>query len=240
MTWCRPGGPNTVSGRSRSRRSKVLSSPGSPSQWSAWKWVRKTSSRSARPTERRSWRWVPSPQSNSSRPPPRRTSTAGMPRRAVGTEPAVPAKKIERSVTRRTLEERHEREGDGAAGRRGRAHGVVGLAAAVGRAPRVEDLKAVRGVPLVQRDVGVAEDHGGAVGEAPAQPVQAPLRRAGVVDEGDAGAAGLHGQGPGQRGSGLRVVDVAVDGADLAVRLELAQDRQRAQVAGVEDEVGGT
>ena len=41
-----------VSGRSRSRRSKVLSSPGRPSQWSAWKWVTKTSVRSLSPTER--------------------------------------------------------------------------------------------------------------------------------------------------------------------------------------------
>src|SRR3954452_19380776 len=237
MTWCRPGGPNTVSGRSRSRRSKVLSRPGSPSQWSAWKWVRKTSSRSARPTERRSWRWVPSPQSNSSRSPPRRTSTAGMPRRAVGTEPAVPAKKIERSVTCRTLEERHERERDLAAGRRGQAHGVVGLAPAVGRAARVEDLKAVGRVALEQRDVGVAEDDGVATGEAPSQPVQAALRRAGVVDERDAGAGGLDGQGLGERGPGLRVVDVAVDGADLGTEgLQVAQDRERAQVAGVEDE----
>ena len=35
-----PGRPGIVSGRSRPRRSKVLSIPGSPSQWSAWKWVR--------------------------------------------------------------------------------------------------------------------------------------------------------------------------------------------------------
>src|SRR4051794_27844347 len=56
---------------------------------------------SGRPTVRRSWRWVPSPQSNSRRSPPRRRSTAGMPRRAVGTEPAVPAKNSDRSIGRR-------------------------------------------------------------------------------------------------------------------------------------------
>src|SRR5215212_1633992 len=58
----------------------------------------KTSVRSIRPTERSSWRCVPSPQSNRIRSAPRRSSSAGRPRRAVGTEPAVPAKKSERSI----------------------------------------------------------------------------------------------------------------------------------------------
>ena len=53
---------------------------------------------SGSPTVRSSWRWVPSPQSKSRRSPPRRSSVAGRPRRAVGTEPAVPAKKSERSM----------------------------------------------------------------------------------------------------------------------------------------------
>src|SRR5690242_6225803 len=48
-----------------------------------------------------SWRWVPSPQSNNQRSPPRRTSTAGRPRRAVGTLPAVPAKNTDRSMVAR-------------------------------------------------------------------------------------------------------------------------------------------
>ncbi len=55
-------------------------------------------SRSSSPTERSSWRCVPSPQSNSSRSPPRRISIAGRPRRALGTEPAVPAKNSDRSM----------------------------------------------------------------------------------------------------------------------------------------------
>ena len=42
-------------------------------------------------------RWVSSPQSNSSRSPPRRRIT-GSPRRAVGIEPPVPAKKIDKSI----------------------------------------------------------------------------------------------------------------------------------------------
>src|SRR4051794_30701478 len=58
-----------------------------------------TSWMSLRPIERTSWRCVPSPQSKRMRSPPRRTSSAGRPRRAVGAEPAVPAKNRERSMT---------------------------------------------------------------------------------------------------------------------------------------------
>src|SRR3954470_6559455 len=75
--------------------------PGRPSQWSAGRWLRYTASTPGRPTVRRSWRWVPSPQSNRSRSPPRRSRTAGRPRRAVGTDPAVPAKNSERSIRSR-------------------------------------------------------------------------------------------------------------------------------------------
>src|SRR4051794_24454563 len=57
-----------------------------------------TASTSGRPIERSSCCWVPSPQSNSSRSPPARSSSAGSPRRAVGTDPAVPAKNSDRSM----------------------------------------------------------------------------------------------------------------------------------------------
>ncbi len=87
-----------ASGCSRSRSAKDLSIPGSPSQWSAWKWVMNTQPTSASPTERINWRCVPSPQSNSSRSPPRRRRIAGSPRRGLGTEPPVPAKNRERSI----------------------------------------------------------------------------------------------------------------------------------------------
>src|SRR3954454_20302897 len=60
----------------------------------------KTSVMSLSPIERTNWRCVPSPQSKSRRSPPRRTSSAGSPRRAVGADPAVPAKKSERSMVR--------------------------------------------------------------------------------------------------------------------------------------------
>src|SRR3954469_3983101 len=101
MTSRSGAGPWMVSGRLRSRRSNVFSIPGSPSQWSTCKWVMKTSLMSLRPMDRTSWRCVPSPQSKSRRSPPRRTSSAGSPRRAVGAEPAVPAKKSERSMVGR-------------------------------------------------------------------------------------------------------------------------------------------
>ncbi len=129
-----PTGPYTVSGSLRSRSAKDLSMPGSPSQWSAWKCVMNTLSRSSSPTERSSWRCVPSPQSNSRRSPPRRMSTAGSPRRALGTEPAVPAKNSDRSMvatvaaTGRARAARRER-----AGLRG---GAAALSSGVGDAVR--------------------------------------------------------------------------------------------------------
>ena len=48
----RAGRPEEVQRRSRSRRSKDLSMPGRPSQWSRWKWVRKIAETSGSPTER--------------------------------------------------------------------------------------------------------------------------------------------------------------------------------------------
>src|SRR5206468_11522144 len=100
----------------------------------------KTSSSSIRPIDLSSWRWVPSPQSNSSRSPPRRTSVAGSERRAVGAEPAVPMKRTSRSksVQGQMLEADGARVVD-----LGQSHRVLGLAPAVGRAARIEDVKAV-------------------------------------------------------------------------------------------------
>ena len=54
--------------------------------------------RSLNPPERSNWRWVPSPQSIRIRSAPRRTSSAGSPRRALGTDPAVPANITENSI----------------------------------------------------------------------------------------------------------------------------------------------
>ena len=104
----------------------------------------KTASSSGSPTERSSCCCVPSPQSNSSRSPPARSSSAGRPRRAEGTEPAVPAKKSERSIGAATLErvELHELELQPPAARRREPHRVPGRAPALGRRARVEDVEA--------------------------------------------------------------------------------------------------
>src|SRR5579863_4402283 len=59
----------------------------------------KTSVTSLRPPAWRSWRCVPSPQSIRIRSAPRRTRRAGIPRRALGTDPAVPANITESSIS---------------------------------------------------------------------------------------------------------------------------------------------
>src|SRR3954449_5649297 len=118
----------------------------------------KIASSSGSPTERRSCCWVPSPQSNSSRSPPARSRVAGSPRRAVGTEPAVPAKKSERSIARASLE-LDQLEAHFPAAHNGNAHRVRGRAPALGGRAGVEDLEAVLPA-LVQRQVGMAEDDG--------------------------------------------------------------------------------
>ena len=64
--------------------SKVLSIPGSPSQWSRCRWVMKIASTSGSPMLRSSWCWVPSPQSNSIRSPPARSSMRAGPAWAWG------------------------------------------------------------------------------------------------------------------------------------------------------------
>src|SRR3954447_10813637 len=99
----------------------------------------KIASSSGSPTERSSCCWVPSPQSNSSLSPPARSRIAGSPRRAVGTEPAVPAKNKERSTARASLE-CDQLEGHCSGGHGGDAHRVRGRAPALGGRARVEDL----------------------------------------------------------------------------------------------------
>src|SRR5690242_6758011 len=119
-----------------------------------------TSVSSISPAELTSCRCVPSPQSNRMRSPPRRTSSDGSPRRAVGIEPAVPAKNTDRSTSRSVSAELDQPEVDLTLLHPGHAHGVNRLAPALGRAAGVEDLKAIAGV-LVQGDVRMAEDNGG-------------------------------------------------------------------------------
>jgi hypothetical protein len=115
---------------------------------------------------------------------------------------------------------------------------VVGLAAPVGRAAGIEDGKAV-GRPLVQRDVRVAEDDGGAAGEGPAHPLEPALRGSRVVDHPECAARRLDHAPLGQPRLQRRLVDVAADGQDgRAQRRERVEDLRGGDVAGVQDEVG--
>ena len=181
--------------RSRPRRLKVFSIPGSPSQWSAWKWVRKISSRSIRPIERTSWRWVPSPQSNSSRSPPRRTSVAGSPRRRRRRRAGGSEKQdveIHRPIDSRPdavsradeLEATRGRprpwRGPSCAGARRRSVGLPGLKIWKPSRPRGADVR----VP--------EHDGVGASGEARAQPLEAAAARAGVVQHRDRAPPASH------------------------------------------------
>jgi hypothetical protein len=118
-------------------------------------------------------------------------------------------------------------------------HGAPRLAPAVGRAAGVEDEEAVGG-DLVQRDVGVPEDHAPHVREAAAQAGEAPGRRAGVVDEREAQAVDVHAGGGRQRGADRWLVRVAVHGDDRgADGTDGPQRGEVEHVAGVEDQVGG-
>src|SRR3954469_21150604 len=229
----RPGGPCTVSGRSRPCRLNVLSMPGRPSTWSAWKWVMNTSPSSTSPTERTSWRWVPSPQSKSILSPPRCTRIAGSPRRAVGAEPAVPRKSTSRFMAR--LSKRHELEPDVPLACARNPHGRVRRPPPLGGTTRVEDLEAV--ALLVEGHVRMAEDHRMGVGEADTHPVDPPPARAGVVDHRDTGAVRLHHTLGGKLVAQLDVVHIAMDSDHRrADRLEVAKYRGGHHVTGVKDE----
>ena len=138
----------------------------------------KTASSSGRPTERSSCCWVPSPQSNRSRSPPARSSSAGSPRRAVGTEPAVPAKKTDRSTARNPSQARSGGRQARPSRAVGHAHRVLRRPAPLGRRARVEDVEPV--ALLVQRHVRVAEHDGVGVrrsGAAAARAAPARARR---------------------------------------------------------------
>src|SRR5580693_8786585 len=90
------------------------------------------------------------------RSPPRRTSSAGNPRLAVGIDPAVPAKKTERSIPPSLSADGDQLEPHAAAGDGRDPHRVPRRPPALGRAAGVEDLESVS-VLLVQRNVGMAE-----------------------------------------------------------------------------------
>jgi hypothetical protein len=119
------------------------------------------------------------------------------------------------------------------------AHRVDERAAALGRRPGVEDLKAL--LLGVLGHVRVAEDHRLAVRERRAQARQPAGARAGSVDHPEADALELPFHARGKQGADRGRVDVAVDGVHRrAERAQQLEDRDVAEIAGVQDRVGLT
>lgn len=114
---------------------------------------------------------------------------------------------------------------------------AVRRAPALGRAPRVEDLKAA--IALVERQVRVPEEDRVGAGKPPPQAGEAPASRPGVVDQRDPDALRLDRPLGWQLAPELGVVDVAVDREDRpAERFELGEHGPGAEVAEVDDSVG--
>jgi hypothetical protein len=114
---------------------------------------------------------------------------------------------------------------------------AIGRPAPLGRAAGIEDLEAV--ALLVQRHVGVTEDHGVRVREASAKALQSSLRRTGVVDHREGGAVEVQGERLGELAPQLRAVDVAVNRGDRGQLAQLGQRGDFAEVTGVDDQIGG-
>ena len=92
----------------------------------------------------------------------------------------------------------------------------------LGRASRVEDLKAA--LLLVEGEVAVSEDDGGGPWEAAAQAREPALRRSGVVDDPDDLPTEFDFEDRRQRAPQRRLVDVSVDSVhDRAEGFELFQ-----------------
>ncbi len=118
------------------------------------------------------------------------------------------------------------------------SHRVVRCPASLRRAARVEDLKAI-GRPLVQRNVGVAEDDRIGLREAAFHPLEAPGRRSGVMNDPDLRLLRPHEFGLRERRPHVGVIDVAVDGDHpRPERLEITEHRQAHEVPRVDDEIG--
>jgi hypothetical protein len=134
----------------------------------------------------------------------------------------------------------HQLEDHPAFGHPGDAHRVSGRAAALSGAARVEDLEAVART-FVERKVRVTEHHRlGPPAEPTSQPLEAAPPRTGVVDHGDASAAGLDHPLGGKEAPELFAIDVPMDPYDWRPDgLELVQYRSGHEVAGVKQQVGG-
>jgi hypothetical protein len=122
--------------------------------------------------------------------------------------------------------------GDGA-----QAHRAVRRSAALGRAARIEDLEIVAN--LVERHVRVSEEDSVGVGKPSAHPLQAASRPAGVVQQSDNHPVEIERYLFWQLAPQLGAVDVPVDRGDRSEVLELQEHLSLAEVAEVDDQVGG-
>jgi hypothetical protein len=116
-------------------------------------------------------------------------------------------------------------------------HRSAGRPSPLGRAARVEDLKAV--LLLVQGEVAMTEDDGVRLWEPAAEPCQPSPRRTGVVRHHEGSPAELELEGRRQQALERRLIDVTLDGMNgWAERLELLEHRESDEVAGVDHGVG--
>ncbi len=112
------------------------------------------------------------------------------------------------------------------------------LAAFVRRRAGIEDAEAVR--RLVHRDVGVSEDHQVGGGELVAKADEPAGRRAAVMDHADLESVEIELEGwLGAPGRDVGSVVVAKDNADRRIPGQLVEHLRRADVSGVQDELGG-
>jgi hypothetical protein len=142
---------------------------------------------------------------------------------------------IARAVTGRSWQ-REVVEFDASARNGALAHGALWRSPALRRAARVEDLEAI--ALLVERHMGVAEDHRVRVGESQTQPLETALRRTGVVDHTQNYVLQLQRDRLRELAAEPGTVDVAVNRGDRPELAQVGEDRRFAEVAGVDDQVG--
>ena len=109
--------------------------------------------------------------------------------------------------------------------------------AALRGAAGIEDLEAIP--LLVQGQMGMSEDNRVRIGESRSEPLQAALGGTGVMDHAEDDLFQLERERLGEVAAELGAVDVAMNGGDGPYFAQLGQHRGVAEVAGVDDQVGG-